>query len=60
MFILREDSKINLSSIGKLFGGRDHSTVLHAIRRIQTDAATNQNLRRDLISLRSSIINRKD
>ena len=60
MFILREDSKINLSSIGKLFGGRDHSTVLHAIRRIQTDAATNQNLRRDLLSLRSSIINRKD
>ena len=59
MFILREDSKINLSSIGKLFGGRDHSTVLHAIRRIQTDAATNQNLRRDLLSLRSSIINKE-
>ena len=58
MFILREDSKINLNSIGKLFGGRDHSTVLHAIRRIQTDAATNQNLRRDLLSLRSSIINK--
>jgi chromosomal replication initiator protein len=58
MFILREDSKINLNSIGKLFGGRDHSTVLHAIRRVQTDASTNPNLRRDLLSLRSSIINR--
>ena len=57
MFILREDSKMNLTTIGLLFGGRDHTTVLHGIRKIQTDAATNQNLRRDLLAIRSSVIN---
>ena len=57
MFILREDSQMNLTTIGLLFGGRDHTTVLHGIRKIQTDAATNQNLRRDLLAIRSSVIN---
>ena len=57
MFILREDSQMNLTTIGLLFGGRDHTTVLHGIRKIQTDAATNQNIRRDLLAIRSSVIN---
>ena len=57
MFILREDRQMNLTTIGLLFGGRDHTTVLHGIRKIQTDAATNQNLRRDLLAIRSSVIN---
>ena len=57
MFILREDSQMNLTTIGLLFGGRDHTTVLHGIRKIQTDAATNQNLRRDLLAIRSLVIN---
>ena len=57
MFILREDSQMNLTTIGLLFGCRDHTTVLHGIRKIQTDAATNQNLRRDLLAIRSLVIN---
>ena len=57
MFILREDSQMNLTTIGLLFGGRDHTTVLHGIRKIQADAATNQKLRRDLLAIRSSVIN---
>lgn len=35
MFICHELSSLSLSKIGKHFGNRDHSTVLHAIKKIK-------------------------
>ncbi|RUA05238.1 MAG: chromosomal replication initiator protein DnaA [Gammaproteobacteria bacterium] len=35
MFITHEMTSLSLSKIGKNFGGRDHSTVLHAIKKIK-------------------------
>jgi len=32
MYLARELTQASLPSIGKLFGDRDHSTVIHAIR----------------------------
>jgi chromosomal replication initiator protein len=34
MYLAREVAKLPLATIGRYFGGRDHSTVLHATRRI--------------------------
>jgi len=34
MFLCREFTPLSLSAIGKLFGNRDHSTVLHACRAV--------------------------
>ena len=34
MYILREDAKISLPQIGEAFGGRDHTTVMHAIKKM--------------------------
>lgn len=33
MYILREDAKISLPQIGEAFGGRDHTTVMYAIKK---------------------------
>jgi chromosomal replication initiator protein len=35
MYILREKLNISLQEIGEIFGGRDHSTVLHSIGSIE-------------------------
>jgi chromosomal replication initiator protein len=35
IFIAHEMTNLSLSKIGKHFGNRDHSTVLHAIKRIK-------------------------
>lgn len=35
MYLLRELTDFSLPAIGRVFGGRDHSTVLHACRRIE-------------------------
>jgi chromosomal replication initiator protein len=35
MFLCREMTDLSLVMIGKKFGGRDHSTVLHSVRKIE-------------------------
>lgn len=37
MYICREMTGLSLTSIGEIFGGRDHTTVIHAYKRISSD-----------------------
>jgi chromosomal replication initiator protein len=37
MFLIRELLDLSLVEIGKLFGGRDHSTVIHAVNKVEED-----------------------
>jgi chromosomal replication initiator protein len=40
MYLLREDAQLPLKHIGHLLGNRDHSTVIHACRKIDAIATT--------------------
>jgi hypothetical protein len=35
--VVREATPLSLPAIGRVFGGRDHTTVMHAIRRVMRD-----------------------
>jgi chromosomal replication initiator protein len=37
MFLIREALDLSLVEIGNLFGGRDHSTVIHAVNKVEED-----------------------
>ena len=37
MYLIKETLGISLVRIGELFGGRDHSTVIHSIRKVEED-----------------------
>jgi chromosomal replication initiator protein len=50
MYLARELTSESLPSIGRHFGGRDHTTVLHACRRASTRIATDESSR-ELIEL---------
>ncbi|MBC3806166.1 chromosomal replication initiator protein DnaA [Undibacterium seohonense] len=39
MYLAKELTQKSLPEIGELFGGRDHTTVLHAVRKITADRA---------------------
>ena len=55
MYLLREESNLPLASIGRLLGGRDHSTVLHACRRISGRIGADTHLRSDLANIRETL-----
>jgi chromosomal replication initiator protein len=40
MYIARQKTRYSLEEIGGYFGGRDHTTVMHAIRTITDDRNT--------------------
>ena len=49
MFLARKITRHSLEEIGGFFGGRDHSTVLHAVRKLTKLAETDEQSR-DLIA----------
>ncbi len=55
MYLLRELTDLSLSAIGKFFGGRDHTTVLHAYRTISKEMADNNELRVMLADIRNQL-----
>ena len=56
MYLLRKTTRLPLGRIGDLFGGRDHTTVLHACRKIeqqiQSDTELNRFVRETTTKLR--------
>jgi chromosomal replication initiator protein len=56
MYILKTEARLPLVSIGRIFGGRDHSTVIHATDKITTELASNAHLRGALDEVRKRMI----
>ena len=55
MFLAKELTEHSLPEIGDAFGGRDHTTVLHACRTIRTMRETDGKLRQDWDTLVRSL-----
>ena len=51
MALAKELTQLSLPDIGDAFGGRDHTTVLHACRKITDLKTTNGDISRDITSL---------
>ena len=48
MYLSKELTQLTLTEIGQFFGGRDHSTVLHAINKIKSIRLKDPELRGEL------------
>jgi chromosomal replication initiator protein len=55
MYILREYFDYSLSNIGQKLGGRDHTTVIHACDKINTDLKSNQILVEEINQIKSML-----
>jgi chromosomal replication initiator protein len=55
MYLLRDLAHQSYAQIGRLLGGRDHTTVLHGFRRIEGLLETDADVRRDLMEIRAAI-----
>ena len=55
MYLCRELTELSLPKIGELFGGRDHSTVIHAYKKINNEMSEKQTLFNQVSELTSRI-----
>ncbi len=56
MYLSRELTQHSLPEIGETFGGRDHSTIIHAHKKIKKGIAEDENLARMVEELKHAII----
>ena len=55
MYLCRELTESSLPAIGQFFGGRDHTTVLHAYDKIQKEKETDDKLEKTIHDLMERI-----
>jgi chromosomal replication initiator protein len=51
MYLAKKMTSRSLPEIGRRFGGRDHSTVLHAVRKIDDQIKTDDRLAKEVALL---------
>lgn len=55
MFLCKQMTQRSLPEIGRHFGGRDHTTILHGIKRIEALKSTDSQIAEDLEMLRRAL-----
>jgi len=55
MFLMKELTTLSLQSIGTRFGGKDHSTVVHAIKTIRKEMEATPAFERTIENLKAEI-----
>lgn len=58
MYLSRELTDNSLPKIGQEFGGKDHTTVIHAYDKVKSEMATDEQLKAAIIELRNRLKNR--
>jgi chromosomal replication initiator protein len=59
MYLLREDAHRPLKEVGRLLGGRDHTTVIYAVRKVSEEMESSNHLRQDILTLREELLTTK-
>jgi chromosomal replication initiator protein len=58
MYLARRHTRYSLEEIGGYFGGRDHTTVMHAVKTINAKCTSDPSLNRDVSRLEESLAGR--
>jgi chromosomal replication initiator protein len=55
MYLVKEMTNASLPEIGRAFGGKHHTTVMHSIQKIEKQRQTDSDLNRMIHSLMDSL-----
>jgi chromosomal replication initiator protein len=55
MYLLIYELELSPTQVGRLLGGRDHSTVIHGAGRITGEVAENGQIRQDILAIKEAI-----
>src|SRR4030043_684353 len=54
MYLLRTQLQLPLVEVGRLVGGRDHTTVMHAVEKISFLLSNDVQIRQDILGIKNS------
>ena len=57
MYLLRKELGLPLETVGDLLGGRDHSTVIHGVEKIENKVSSDFSFRDELLRIKSLVNN---
>lgn len=55
MYLLRHELSFSYPNIGKALGGKDHTTIMHGVDKIEKELARNSNIQYDLSQLKEKL-----
>ena len=55
MYLLRKETDASLPQIGEVLGGRDHTTVMYAIQKIENEITTKRDLEKRVASIKHQL-----
>ncbi len=55
MLLLREETESSLVQIGQMLGGRDHSTIMHGIEKMERQVENDSQLRSEILAIREQL-----
>ena len=55
MYLIRNETSASLVEIGQSLGGKDHTTVMHGISKVEKELATDSALRSQLMAIREAL-----
>ena len=55
MYLIRRMTKLSLADIGKEFGGKDHTTVLHSLRKVEKQMNTDPSFKETINEITANI-----
>ncbi len=55
MYFLRHEVNMSFPDIGKQMGGKDHSTIMHGCKKIESELSQNEKLKEDISSIKEML-----
>jgi chromosomal replication initiator protein len=55
MYLLREETDASLMDIGRMLGGRDHTTIIYGCEKISEEINSDSRLRQEVVTIRDKL-----
>ena len=55
IYLIRQNLDVPLTKIGAMFGGKDHTTIMHAIKHVENELKTNSEMKEAINQLQNRI-----
>lgn len=55
MYLLRDSLGLQHTKVGEIMGGRDHTTVMHAVEKMESEVKGNTDIRRKIMAIKQAL-----